>query len=108
MNAASPPRFCACAMTVSVSVVFARGFRPVDFDDPAAREAADAQRAVDEDVAGRDDVDIDDVIVAEPHDRALAVVLRDLLDGEIEVLVAGGDDFALFLLGWFFGFRGHE
>ena len=45
-------------------------------------------------------------VVAESHDRAVAVILRDLLDREIEVLVAGGDDFVFG--GFFFGFRGHK
>nr|WP_042724154.1 hypothetical protein [Chthoniobacter flavus] len=34
-----------------------------------------------------------------------AVVLGDLLDGEIEVFIAGGGDFAVFLG---FAFRGHR
>mgnify|MGYP003694216633 CR=1 FL=1 len=33
------------------------------------------------------------LIVTEPHDGAVAVILRDLLNGEIEILVAGGGDF---------------
>ena len=35
------------------------GFRAEDLDDPAAREAADAEGAVDEEVAGGDDIDVD-------------------------------------------------
>ena len=46
------------------------------------------------------------VVVSEPHDGAVAVVFRDLLDGEIEVFVAGGGDFVFG--GFFFGFRGHR
>ena len=106
MNAARPPRFCAWAMTVSVSVVFAGGFRAEDLDDAAAGKTADAERAIDQDVARGDDLDVDDLVVAETHDRAVAVVLGDLLDGEIEILVAGGCD--LVDSRFFFGFCGHK
>ena len=44
MNAASPPRFCAWAMTRERERRFARGFRAEDLDDAAARKAA-ARRA---------------------------------------------------------------
>ncbi len=50
---------------------FAGGFRPEDLDDAAAGEAADAEGAVDEQVAGGDDVDIDAAVVAEAHDGGL-------------------------------------
>ena len=85
---------------------FAGGFRAVNFHDAAARKAADAERAIDQNVAGGDDVDVDDLLVAEAHDRAVAVVLGDLLDGEIEVLVAGGDEFVFGR--FFFSFGGHK
>src|ERR1051325_5109850 len=78
INAARPPRFCAWAITVRVSVVFSRGFRTKNLNDAAAGKSADAQCAVDQNIAGRNDVDIDDLLVTEAHDRALTVVLRDL------------------------------
>ena len=84
---------------------FTRRFRPENFHDASARKTADAQRAIDQDVAGGDDVDIDDLIVAQPHDRAVAVILGDLLDRQIEVLVSRDDEFVF--LGFFFGFSGH-
>ena len=37
----------------------ARGFRPVDLDDAAARQAADAERDVEAERAGRDRLDVD-------------------------------------------------
>src|SRR5204862_1965711 len=57
----------------------ARRLRPVDLDDPAARQAADAEGDVEAERAGRDDLDVvDDLTLAEPHDRALAMLLLDL------------------------------
>ena len=57
----------------------AAGFRAVDFDHAAAREAADAESGVNRDAAGGNDVDRDEhVAVAQAHDRAFAVVLFDL------------------------------
>ncbi len=73
----------------------AGGFRAENLHDAPARKAADAERAVDEDIAGRDDLDVHDLGVAQPHDRAFAVFLRDLLDGEVEILVPGGGDFGV-------------
>jgi hypothetical protein len=47
-------------------------FRPVDLDHAAAREAADADRVVDRDRAGRDGLDAQVLALAEAHDRPLA------------------------------------
>ena len=66
-------------MTCSVERGLARGFRAVDLDHAAARQAADAERDVEAERAGRDDLDVvGDVRVAQPHDRALAELLLDL------------------------------
>ena len=85
---------------------FAGGFRAEDFDDAAAGEAADAEGAVDEQVAGGDDIDIDALVVAEAHDGGFAEFLLDVGDGEVEVAFAG---FLEFFGGGFFGgcFGGH-
>ena len=57
----------------------ARGFRPVDLDDAAARQAADAERDVEPERAGRHDLQVVlDLGVAHLHDRALAELLFDL------------------------------
>ena len=85
---------------------FTGRFRPVNFHDASARKSADAERAVDQDVAGGDDFDVDDLFVAESHDRAFAVIFGDLLDGEFEVFVASGDKFIFG--GFFFSFGGHS
>ncbi len=53
----------------------ARGFRPVNLHDTAARQAADAQRGIQPDRAGRDMVDVHAGVFAQAHDRALAVLL---------------------------------
>ena len=81
-------------------------FRSVNFHDASARKSAHAKRAIDQDVAGGNDFDVDDLLVAEPHDRAVAVIFGDLLDGEIEVFVAGSDKFVFG--GFFFSFGGHK
>ncbi len=58
----------------------AGGFRSVDFDDPAARDAADAERKVQAHAACRNVFDLHLLLVAELHDGALAVLLLDLTD----------------------------
>ena len=71
----------------------AGGFRPVDFDHPAARQAADAERDIEPERAGGDGVDIHRLVVlAEPHDRALAERALDLGDRGVKSLrfVHGG------------------
>ena len=75
-------------MTVRVSVVLPDDSGPVDFDDASTRKSAHAEGAIDQDIASRDDFDVDDFLVAEAHDRAVAVILGDLLQSEIEILVA--------------------
>ena len=67
----------------------ARRLGPEDFDDAAARHAADAERVVDADGAGRNGVDrLDRALLAEAHDRALAELLLDLADGQLDGLDA--------------------
>ena len=57
----------------------AGGFRPVDLDDTPARQAADAERDIEPERAGRNDVDIHRLVVlAELHDRAFAEIPLDL------------------------------
>jgi hypothetical protein len=67
----------------------ARRLRAVDLDDAAARDAADAEGVVDADRAGGDGLHGDaGAVLAEAHDRALAELLFNLADGDIEGLVA--------------------
>ena len=71
----------------------ARGFRPVDLDDAAARQAADAERDVEAERAGGDRLDLHrPVVLAEPHDRALAEGALDLGERGVQRLrlVHGG------------------
>jgi hypothetical protein len=57
----------------------ARRFRPVDLDDPALGQAADAKRDVEAQRAGRGRLDLHRRAVgAKPHDRALAELPLDL------------------------------
>jgi hypothetical protein len=65
----------------------ARAFRAVDLDDAPARQAADAERHVQSDRAGRDDFDRHVGAIAEAHHRALAVLLLDLCQGDVERLL---------------------
>ncbi|KAG1388140.1 hypothetical protein G6F59_016086 [Rhizopus arrhizus] len=69
----------------------ARGFRPVDLNDPALRQAANAQCDVEHQRAGRDGFDGLDHAVAHAHHRALAELLLDLAqscsEGALLVLV---------------------
>ena len=65
----------------------AGGFRPVDFDDASARQAADAERDIEAERAGGDDIDIHrPVVLAELHDRALAEISLDLGQRRVERL----------------------
>ena len=63
----------------------AGGFRPVNLDHAAARQAADAERDVEAERAGGDRVHVHRLVVlAEPHDRALAEIALDLGERGIE------------------------
>ena len=67
----------------------ARGLRTVDLDDAAARQAADAERDVQPERAGRHRFDVVVVAgVAQAHDRALAELLFDLAERGGERLLA--------------------
>jgi hypothetical protein len=63
----------------------AGGFRAVDFDNTAARKAADAKRNIEAERTCGDRLDFDRLLVfAEPHDRALAEGALDLGEGGIK------------------------
>ncbi|CAD5267570.1 hypothetical protein BOSE46_140178 [Bosea sp. 46] len=65
----------------------AGGFRSVDLDDTTPRQAADAERDVEAERAGRDRLDLDRLLVlAQAHDRALAESPFDLRERRIERL----------------------
>ena len=66
----------------------ARRLRAEDLDDPAAGQAADAEREVERERAGGDGVDTDVALLAQPHDRALAELLLDLAQCHLECLVS--------------------
>src|SRR5205085_10227430 len=71
----------------------AGGFRAVDLDHAAARQAADAERDVEPERAGGDALDLHRLVVlAELHDRALAEGALDLGERGIEGfrLIHGG------------------
>ena len=58
--------------------------RAVDLDDPAAGQPADAEGEVEGEGAGGDGGDADVALLAELHDRALAVLLLDLAERHVE------------------------
>ena len=78
----------------------ARGFRAVDLDHAAARQAADAERDIQSERAGghRFDV-IGRRGIAQPHDRALAELLLDLAECGGERLLA------ILVHAWFHAWR---
>src|SRR5580704_1692978 len=56
----------------------ARRFGPIDLDDAAARQPADAERDIEAQRARGDDVDVHRLVVlTEPYDRALAKAALD-------------------------------
>ena len=61
---------------------------PVDLDDAAPGQAADAEREVEGQRAGGDGLDVHVGALAHPHDRALAELLVDLAHGHLERLVS--------------------
>src|SRR5712691_1412607 len=61
--------------------------RSVQLRDPTARDAPHSERQVEQQRASRDDCDLSHCrLLAELHDRALAVALRDLRDRGVECL----------------------
>jgi hypothetical protein len=87
MNAAMPPAAWALATACSATAVLPRT-PAVDFDNPAARSLADAERHIQGDRAGGDDRDRLAHLVAEPHHRAFAVVLLNLRERQLEGFLA--------------------
>ena len=74
-----PPFFCAFGHRVQRQRGLARGFRPVDFDHPAPRQAADAERDVEPERARGNRLDVHRaVVLAQLHHRALAELALDL------------------------------
>ena len=65
----------------------AGAFGAVNLDDAAAGQAADAERDIEADGAGRHDIRLDHLALAEAHDRALAEGALDLRDGRFQGLV---------------------
>jgi hypothetical protein len=75
----------------------ARRLRAVDLDDATAREAADPERDVEPERAGGDHADVAErhlAVLGEPHDRALAKLLLDgrerEVDGGVALVLRGG------------------
>src|SRR5439155_1102467 len=69
------------------------GFRAKHFDNPTPWKSANAKRAIDQNVACGNNVDVDDLFVAKSHDRAIAVIFRNLLNRKIEILISRSGEF---------------
>ena len=83
-KAARPPAFLGLGDDLQCNGGLAGRFRAEDFGDAAARHAADAERGVEGDGAGRDDGDGDDgLFAAEAHDGTLAELLFNLRKRQI-------------------------
>ena len=67
---------------------FSGRFRAENFHHPAPWKAAYAKGAIDQNVARGNDINIDNFFIAKTHDGALAIVLRYLLNREVEVFVS--------------------
>ena len=65
-----------------------RRLRSVDLDDAPARKPADAERHVERDRSGRDDLDRGAFVAAQAHDRPLAELAVDLGESRFEGLLA--------------------
>ena len=72
------------------------GFRSVDFHDASAGEPAHAQGAVNEKVAGGDDVHFHFGVVAKTHDGVFTEVFLNLGQGKVKVALACGRQFFRF------------
>src|SRR5262249_50785254 len=51
-------------------------------------KSADSERAVNQNISGWNNIDIDNPFPAQTHDRAFAIVFGNLLDGQIEILIS--------------------
>src|SRR5207247_8990606 len=60
---------------------------------PPTGKSTDSKRAFDQNVSSRNDIDINDPFAAQTHDRTFAVIFRDLLDRQIEVLISRSSQF---------------
>ena len=75
---------------------FTGGFRSVDFHDASAGEPAHAQGAVNEKVAGGDDIHFHFGVVAKTHDGVFTEVFLNLGQGKVKVALACGRQFFRF------------
>src|SRR5437870_13253591 len=86
-----------------------RGFpgrlRAKHLDNPPSWKSANAKSAIDQNVAGGDDVDIDNLFVPKAHDRAVTIILCNLLNRKVEVFISRDSEFVS--ASSLFSFRGH-
>ena len=88
-NAAVPPWLCAEAMMASVSVVLPEDSGSEDFDDAAARNAADAERDIKTQRTGGDRIHlVGGAGIAQAHDRTFAKLFFDLAQRGCESFLA--------------------
>ena len=84
-NAAMPPSFCASAMICSVRVVLPDDSGPkISTTRPRGTPPMPRAKSRLTDPVEMDGIDRDGVLLAQPHDRALAELFLDLADGEFD------------------------
>src|SRR5207244_13494775 len=71
----------------------------------SAPKSTDSKPAIDQNVTRGNNVNIDDLFITETHDRAFAVIFRDLLNRKVEILISRGGDFVCAC--FFFSFGRH-
>jgi hypothetical protein len=69
------------------------GLRAENFYHSPPWKSADAESAIDQNVARRYDVDIDDFLVAKAHDCAFTIIFGYLLNRQIKILISRRSQF---------------
>src|ERR1043166_10154748 len=80
---------------------FTGRFGPENFHDSPSWKSAHAKSAIDQNISGGDDLNIDNLLIAKAHDGAFTVIFGYLLDRQIEVLIPRRGEFVSACL--FFG-----
>ena len=79
-----PPSLLRFGGDVQAERGLAGGFRSEDLGDAPARNAADAERDIERERTGGDDLDLERVGFTQAHDGTIAVALDDVAEGFVE------------------------
>ena len=88
MKPARPPRFCAWAITVRVSVVFPELSGSEHLNHAPAWKTSHSKGAINQDISRGDNLDGRHRRIPKPANCFAAVVFLDLLNGQIEIFRA--------------------